>query len=92
MPSPTPPDRPPASPTPADLGATLRQLLWETGLTAWILLLGLAVLVYLGDRNPWFSISDLPTQALGIGLGLGGLICMGLSRIGASRSGGDQPD
>ncbi len=78
---PTPPDRPPSSPTP-DLAATLRQLLWETGLTAWILLLGLAALVYLGDLNPWFSISDLPIQPLAIGLGLGGLLCVGLSRIG----------
>ncbi len=80
--SPPPPDRPPTSPT---LAATLRQLLWETGLTAWILLLGLAALVYLGDRNPWFNISDLPTQALAIGLGLGGLVCVGLSRIGTGN-------
>ncbi len=89
MASPTPPDRPPTPPTSANLSATLRQLLWETGLTAWILLLGLAGLVYLGDRNPWFSISDLPTQPLEIGLGVGGLLCVGLSRIGLMKGKGN---
>ncbi|MBU6185673.1 MAG: hypothetical protein VKL00_09265 [Synechococcales bacterium] len=75
------------SPSPhlPDLGTTFRQLLWETGLTAWILLMGLGAWVLFGHRHPGWLTPGLPIHALAMGLGLGGLVCMGVSRIGIKR-------